>query len=194
MYPGIGGRIIAFVILIAAVGCINGMVLSGARTYYAMAKDGLFPPIAGRLNNANVPAASLLLQSGWAAVLLLVRTYNPETQSYGNLYSSLLDYVIAAALLFYIATIVAVFRLRKTRPNAERPYRAIGYPVVPALYIVGASLILIVLFRYRTATAGPGLFIVALGLPVYFLLRKTLRPSVHGDLHLSLQDEVPESL
>jgi APA family basic amino acid/polyamine antiporter len=191
--PGAGGRIIAVVILIAAVGCINGMVLSGARTYYAMAKDGLFPPIAGQLNRANVPAASLLLQSGWAAVLLSVRTYSPATNAYGNLYSSLLDYVIAAALLFYIATILAVFRLRRTRPDAERPYRALGYPVLPALYIAGASLILVVLFRYRTATAGPGLLLVALGLPVYFVLRKTLRPSVESEPLVTLDDQLTET-
>jgi APA family basic amino acid/polyamine antiporter len=193
VFPGAGGRIVAVVILIAAVGCINGMVLSGARIYYAMAKDGLFPPIAGRLNRANVPAASLLLQSGWAAILLSVRTYDPATNTYGNLYSSLLDYVIAAALLFYIATILAVFRLRRTRPDAERPYRAFGYPVLPALYIAGASLILVILFRYRTATAGPGLFLVALGLPVYFVLRKTLRPSLESQPLVTLEDRVTES-
>ena len=183
VYPGSGGRIIAIVILIAAVGCINGMVLSGARTYYAMAKDGLFLPIAARLNRANVPAVALALQSAWAAVLILVRTYNPATGTYGNLYSTLLDYVIAAALLFYIATILAVFRLRQTQPDAERPYRAFGYPVLPALYVAGASVILVVLFRYRTATAGVGLFIVVLGVPVYFLLRRTLRPSVESTIH-----------
>lgn len=183
VYPGSGGRIIAIVILIAAVGCINGMVLSGARTYYAMAKDGLFLPIAARLNRANVPAVALALQSAWAAVLILVRTYNPATGTYGNLYSTLLDYVIAAALLFYIATILAVFRLRQTQPDAERPYRAFGYPVLPALYVAGASVILVVLFRYRTATAGVGLFIVVLGVPVYFLLRRTLQPSVESTIH-----------
>jgi APA family basic amino acid/polyamine antiporter len=174
VYPGAGGRIIAIAILIAAVGCINGMVLAGARTYYAMANDGLFPPVAARLNRANVPAVALGLQSCWACVLILARTYDPATRVYGNLYSSLLDYVIAAALLFYIATILAVFRLRRTRPAVDRPYRALGYPVLPALYIVGASVILVVLFRYRTATAGLGLMIVALGVPVYFLFRKMI--------------------
>jgi APA family basic amino acid/polyamine antiporter len=177
IYPSHGGQIIAVVILVAAIGCINGMVLSGARTYYAMAKDGLFLPTAARLNHAHVPSSALWLQSAWAVVLLSVRVYNPETKAYGNLYSNLLDYVIAAALLFYIATIAAVFRLRSTRPEADRPYRAVGYPVLPALYIVGAATILIVLFLYRMSTTGPGLLIVALGIPVYYLFRRKLRPA-----------------
>ena len=101
------------------------------------------------------------------SLLVLPRTYDPATGTYGNLYSNLLDYVISAALIFYILTIVAVFRLRATRPDAERPYRAFGYPVVPALYILGAATILIVLFVYRPATTWPGLVIVFLGLPVY---------------------------
>ncbi len=98
-------------------------------------------------------------------------TYNPATQTYGNLYSNLLDYVVSAALIFYILTIAGVFRLRRLWPDAERPYRAVGYPVVPALYIAGAATILLVLFIYRTATTWPGLVIVALGVPVYFAWR-----------------------
>jgi APA family basic amino acid/polyamine antiporter len=175
VYPHSGGRIIAAVILVAAVGCINGMILAGARTYYAMAKDGLFFPAAARLNSADVPAAALWLQSGWASLLLLIRTYNPATQTYGNLLSNLLDYVIATALIFYIATIAAVFRLRRTRPHAERPYRTPGYPVLPAIYIAGASVILVILAIYRTRTTGPGLLIIALGVPFYYLFRGSLR-------------------
>jgi basic amino acid/polyamine antiporter, APA family len=194
IYPGSGGRIIAIVILIAAAGCINGMVLSGARTYYAMAKDGLFLPIAARLNRANVPAVALALQGAWAAVLILIRTYNPTTRTYGNLYSSLLDYVIAAALLFYIATIFAVFRLRQTRPDVERPYRAFGYPILPSLYIAGASVILVVLFRCRMAAAGLGLLIVALGIPVYFLFRRTLRPPVESSIDPISNDAMSDTL
>ena len=96
----------------------------------------------------------------------------PRPATYGNLYGNLLDYVISAALIFYILTIAGVFRLRTTRPDAERPYRAFGYPIVPALYIVGAATILLVLFIYRTATTWPGLIIVLLGVPVYFLWRR----------------------
>jgi APA family basic amino acid/polyamine antiporter len=93
--------------------------------------------------------------------------YNPATATYGNLYGSLLDYVVSAALVFYIATIAGVFRLRRTRPDAPRPYRAFGYPVVPAFYVVAALLILGVLFVYRASTTWPGMAIVAFGVPVY---------------------------
>jgi basic amino acid/polyamine antiporter, APA family len=172
--PRSGGQIIAVVILVASIGCINSMILAGARTYYAMAKDGLFLPAASRLNTASVPGVALWLQSGWAAVLLLIRTYNPSTHAYGNLYSNLLDYVIASALIFYMATIAAVFRLRWTRPLAERPYRTPGYPVLPAIYIAGAFIILVVLAIYRTGTTGPGLLIIVLGVPFYFLFRRAL--------------------
>ena len=113
-----------------------------------------------------MPAWALWLQGAWAAFLVLPRTFNPATGSYGNLYGNLLDYVISAALIFYILTIAGIFRLRSTRPDAERPYRAVGYPVVPALYIAGALAILVVLFVYRPATTWPGLVIVLLGLPV----------------------------
>jgi basic amino acid/polyamine antiporter, APA family len=101
----------------------------------------------------------------------LVRTYNPATGTYGNLYSNLLDYVVSAALIFYILTIAGLFRLRSTQPDTPRPYRAWGYPVVPALYIVAAVVILAILFLYRPATTVPGLVIVAVGVPVYFVFR-----------------------
>jgi APA family basic amino acid/polyamine antiporter len=104
---------------------------------------------------------------------VLPRTFNPGTGAYGNLYGSLLDYVVSAALLFYILTIAGVFRLRRTRPEVPRPYRAFGYPVVPALYIVVASAILIVLAIYRASTTWPGFVIVLLGVPVYLVLRRT---------------------
>ena len=156
-------------IMISTFGCTNGLVLAGARTYYAMARDGLFFRSAGVLNPAKVPAWALVLQGAWAVFLVLPRTYDPATGAYGNLYSNLLDYVISAALIFYILTIAGVFRLRLTRPDADRPYRTWGYPLVPALYIAGAATILLVLFVYRTATTWPGLIIVLLGVPVYFL-------------------------
>jgi len=155
-------------IMISTFGCANGLILAGARAYYAMARDGLFFTQAGRLNPMRVPAWGLMLQGVWAAFLVLPRTYDPATRAYGNLYNNLLDYVISAALIFYILTIAGIFRLRRTRPDVERPYRAVGYPVVPALYIAGAATILLVLFVYRTATTWPGLIIVLLGVPVYF--------------------------
>jgi APA family basic amino acid/polyamine antiporter len=155
-------------IVISTFGCNNGLILAGARAYYAMARDGLFFRSAGQLNGMKVPAWGLWLQGFWAALLVLPRTYNVSTRGYGNLYSNLLDYVISAALIFYILTIAGVFRLRRVRPTADRPYRAFGYPLVPALYIAGAATILLVLFIYRTSTTWPGLIIVLLGVPVYF--------------------------
>jgi basic amino acid/polyamine antiporter, APA family len=118
-----------------------------------------------------VPSSSLVMQGVWAGVLVLIRTYKPETNTYGNLYSNLLDYVVSAALMFYILTIAGLFRLRKTRPNVERPYRAFGYPVIPALYIVIATVILTVLLIYRSSTTIPGVVIVIIGVPVYFVFR-----------------------
>jgi APA family basic amino acid/polyamine antiporter len=159
----------AMAIVISTFGCNNGLILAGARAYYAMSRDRLFFGPAGRLNGHKVPAWGLVLQGVWAAALVLPRTYNPATAAYGNLYSNLLDYVVSAALIFYILTIAGVFRLRRIRPHADRPYRAFGYPAVPALYIVGAAAILIVLFLYRTSTTWPGLIIVLLGVPVYYL-------------------------
>jgi APA family basic amino acid/polyamine antiporter len=166
--PGLGPALMAAAIMISTFGCNNGLILAGARAYYAMARDGLFFTRVGQLNAAKVPAAGLVLQGVWAAALVLPRTYDTASGTYGNLYGNLLDYVISAALFFYILTIAGVFRLRHTRPDAERPYRAFGYPAVPALYIVGASAILIVLFAYRPATTWPGLLIVLLGVPVYY--------------------------
>jgi len=172
IFPGAAVALMALAIMISTFGCNNGLILAGARAYYAMARDGLFFSRAGRLNSARVPAWGLMLQGVWAALLLLPRTYDPSTQQYGNLYGNLLDYVVSAALLFYILTIAGVFRLRITRPGAPRPYRAFGYPVLPALYIIGAATILLVLLVYRPATTWPGFLIVLLGLPVFVWLRQ----------------------
>jgi len=139
---------------------------------YAMAKDGLFFRATGRLNSKGVPGTALIYQGIWIAVLILLRTRKVDPAgavTYGNLYSNLLDYVVFAALIFYVLTIAGVFVLRSKRPDAERPYRAFGYPVVPLLYIVTALTILFVLLFYRTETAGWSLVIVLLGLPVYWL-------------------------
>ncbi len=174
VFPGVGAVLMAIAIMISTFGCINGMILAGARAFFAMAQDGLFFRRAASINKASVPGAALLFQALWTAVLVLPRTYNPATQAYGNLYSNLLDYVISSALIFYILTIAGVFVLRKRRPDAERPYRAFGYPVVPALYIAGAAVILALLFAYRVSTTLPGLIIVVLGVPVYFLFRRAV--------------------
>jgi APA family basic amino acid/polyamine antiporter len=177
IFPGIGATIMAVAIMVSTFGCNNGLILAGARAYYAMARDGLFFRRVGELNKNHVPAWGLIIQGIWAGVLVLPRTVKTDAAGavtgYGNLYGNLLDYVISAALIFYILTILGIFVLRRKRPDAERPYKAFGYPIVPALYIIGASVILGVLFIYQTATTWPGLVIVLAGVPVYFLWKKT---------------------
>jgi basic amino acid/polyamine antiporter, APA family len=175
IFPGWGAVLMAIAIMISTFGCINALTLAGPRVYYSMAQDGLFLEAAGRLNRAHVPGWSLVIQGVWAALLVLPRTYNSVTHTYGSLYSNLLDYVISAALIFYILIITAVIRLRLTRPAAERPYRALGYPVIPLLYIAGACAVLICLFVFRPATTWPGLLIVLCGLPVYLWMRRSSR-------------------
>lgn len=172
--PGIGKLAMALLIMVSTFGTVNALTLAGGRACYAMAQDGLFFRRAGHLNKAQVPAWALVMQCLWSLFLVLPRTYSAATGTYGNLYSNLLDYVISAALLFYIFTVAGLFRLRRTRPDAHRPYRAWGYPWLPATYIVGASVILTALFCYRTATTWPGLLIIASGVPVYLLLRRRL--------------------
>jgi APA family basic amino acid/polyamine antiporter len=174
--PGFGGVVMAIAIMISTFGCDNSLILAGARVYYAMARSGLFLRSAGTLNKAHVPGRSLLVQGIWASALVLPRTFNAATQQYGNLYSNLLDYVISSALIFYILTIAGVIRLRKIKPNMERPYRTLGYPFVPILYIVGAAAILLALFLYRPSSTWPGLVIVLIGVPVYILLRRRYNP------------------
>ena len=161
-FAGYGAKIMAAAILVSTFGCVNGMVLAGARVYYAMSRDGLFFKAAGHLTHkSKTPAVSLWVQCLWTCLLCL-------SGSYGQL----LDYVIFAVLIFYVLTIIGLFILRRTRPNADRPYRAFGYPVLPALYIVMATWISVVLLRYKPQYTWPGLAIVLLGLPVYFIWKK----------------------
>jgi basic amino acid/polyamine antiporter, APA family len=158
MFGALGGYLMAGAIMISSFGCNNGLILAGARVYYAMAKDGLFFRSAGELHpKYKTPAASLMVQMVWICILCL-------SGSYGQL----LDYVVFAVLVFYILTIVGLFVLRYTRPDAERPYKAFGYPVLPAIYIVMAIFIDVVLLRYKPQFTWPGLIIVLLGIPVYF--------------------------
>ena len=179
-----GAIIMAVAIIISTFGCNNGIVLSGARVYYAMARDGLFFKATGKLNAQRVPAVGLGLQCLWACLLVLPRTRLRDAfgaprvdaasgmELYGNLYSNLLDYVVFAVLFFYVLTIAGLFRLRRTQPGADRPYRAVGYPIVPALYIGTATIIMLVLLCYRTQTTWPGLLIVLTGIPVYFFWKQ----------------------
>ena len=173
-----GGAMMAVAIIISTFGCNNGLILAGSRVAYAMAKDGLFFKATGKLNEHGVPGTALGYQGVWIVILILLRTRKPDG-TYGNLYSNLLDYVVFAALLFYVLTILGIFVLRFRRPNAERPYKAFGYPLVPLLYIVAATGIMGVLLLYETQTAGMGMVIVLLGVPVYWLWhrRASLRES-----------------
>jgi APA family basic amino acid/polyamine antiporter len=158
MLGAIGGSLMAAAILISSFGCNNGLILSGARVYYAMAKDGLFFRNVAKLHPTyKTPAVSLMVQMVWTCVLCISGSYN-----------QLLEYVIFAVLVFYILTIVGLFVLRRTRPDAARPYRAIGYPVLPAIYIVMALFIDVVLLRYKPQFTWPGLIVVLLGIPVYY--------------------------
>jgi len=155
-------QIMGAAIMISTFGCMNGLILAGARVYYAMALDGLFFRQAASVHpKTHAPVAALLVQCVWAGLLTLSGTY-----------SDLLDYVIFAVLLFYILTIAGIFVLRRNRPEMERPYRAIGYPVLPVIYIAAAGLIEILLLLYKPNYTWPGLIIVLLGIPVYFLWRR----------------------
>ena len=170
--------IMAVAIMISTFGCNNGLILAGARVAYAMAKDGVFFRSTGTLNKRGVPATALVFQGIWITILILLRTQHVDAAGklkYGNLYSDLLNYVVFAALLFYVLTIAGIFVLRAKRPDAERPYRAFGYPVVPLLYIVSALAIMFVLLLYQTQTTWPGLVIVFLGVPVYLLWSRRSR-------------------
>lgn len=154
--------IMAVFIIISTFGCNNGLILAGARVYYAMAKDKVFFKSASELNKHGVPSKSLTFQAIWASLLCLSGTY-----------SDLLDYVVFAVLLFYVLTIYGIFILRKKMPDIDRPYKAFGYPIVPAVYIVMALAIMIILFIYKPDYTWPGLLIVLLGFPVYFFWKKT---------------------
>jgi APA family basic amino acid/polyamine antiporter len=162
--PKLGVPVMAIAIMISTFGCVNGMILMGARLYYAMAQDGLFFKSVGKLNKQGVPAAGLLLQGAWSVLLVFSGTY-----------SELLDYVIFAALLFYVLTVIGLFVLRRKQPNAERPYRVIGYPFVPALYVLLCTLIMLDLLIVKPIFAWPGLIIVLSGIPVYGIWRMTVR-------------------
>jgi APA family basic amino acid/polyamine antiporter len=154
----LGAKLMAGAILISTFGCVNGILLSGARVYYAMSRDGLFFKGVGKLNERT---NSLWVQWGWTCLLCL-------SGSYGDL----LDYVIFAVLIFYILTIIALFMLRLTRPEMPRPYKAFGFPVLPGLYIVMATWVSVVLLRYKPQYTWPGLILVLIGIPVYLVWQR----------------------
>ena len=162
LFGKIGSTLVIVAILASTFGCVNGLILAGARVYYAMALDGLFFRRAAQLGaRHHAPVFALVIQGLWAMLLTLTGSY-----------SDLLDYVIFAVLLFYILTIAGIFVLRRTRPRMERPYRAFGYPFLPAVYIAAAGLIEVLLLVYKPNFTWPGLVIVLLGVPVYFIWRR----------------------
>jgi APA family basic amino acid/polyamine antiporter len=150
------GLIMAGAVLVSMVGYLNGAILSSPRIYQAMAADGLFFASAKQLNGKGVPAGALLIQMAWTGLLALSGTYN-----------QLLDFIIFAELLFFVLTVVGVYVLRRTQPDLPRPYRTWGYPVTPALYILGCAAIMGGLLIYRPSYTWPGLALVLLGLPFY---------------------------
>jgi APA family basic amino acid/polyamine antiporter len=162
MFGGSGVTLMAIAILVSTFGCNNGLILAGARVYYAMARDGLFFRSAGALSARKVPAVALVAQGVWTSLLCLTGTYG-----------QLLDYVIFAALLFYALTTIGLFLLRRKAPDVARPYRALGYPALPALYVALSTVIcVILLIADKTRTqALSGLVLVLLGIPVFYLWR-----------------------
>ncbi|MFQ3650188.1 MAG: amino acid permease [Gemmataceae bacterium] len=170
--PGLGVWFIAVAVMISTFGCVNGMILMGARLYYAMARDGLFFEQVGTLNTQRVPANGLMVQGVWSVLLVFSGTY-----------SELLDYVIFAALLFYALTVAGLFVLRWRRPDWPRPVRAFGYPVVPAVYMLFCTLLMLDLLIVRPEYTWPGLILVVAGIPVYFGWRIFGRKASAADAH-----------
>jgi len=171
-----GMILMAIAIMISTFGCNNGLILAGARIYYAMARDGLFFKSAGTLSSRHVPVAALIAQGVWTSLLTLPRTVTagakPGEFKYGNVYGQLLDYVISADLIFYALMVGAVFVMRRKAPDLERPYRTFGYPLVPVIYIAIAALLVLDLAYLTPATAGIGYLLVLTGIPVYFIWRR----------------------
>ena len=171
-----GAVCMAAAIMISTFGCNNGLILAGARVYYAMARDRLFFKKVGTTNRLHVPAAALVAQAIWTVLLTLPRTVTRDPAApqvvYGNVYIQLLEYIVSADLLFYLLMVVAVMILRRTKPEAERPYRTWGYPIVPVISIVLAGLLVVDLGFLAPATSGIGILIVLTGVPAYFFWRK----------------------
>ncbi len=178
-----GTILMAVAIMISTFGCNNGLILAGARVYYAMARDGLFFERVGRLNHRHVPAVALIAQGIWASLLTLPRTVTvtsdpvtgATTTTYGNVYTQLLEYIISADLVFYGLMVAAVIVMRRKAPDAERPYRTPGYPLVPLIYLALAVLLVADLGYLTPKTSGIGYLIVFTGIPVYFLWRRAGR-------------------
>jgi len=166
----------AAAIMISTFGCNNGLILAGARVYYAMARDNLFFHKVGTTNRFHVPAFALVVQAIWTALLTLPRTVttNAETgvRTFGNVYTQLLEYIVSADLIFYVLLVAAVIVLRRKKPAAERPYRTWGYPIVPIISIALGAIVILDLAYLAPSTSGIGILIVLTGVPVYLLWRR----------------------
>jgi APA family basic amino acid/polyamine antiporter len=171
-----GALAMAAAIMVSTFGCNNGLILAGARVYYAMARDGLFFHRTARINRHDVPAAALVAQAIWTVFLTLPRTVITDSATgavtYGNVYTQLLEYIVSADLVFYVLLVVAVVVLRKKRPDAERPYRMWGYPLVPIISVVLAAFLIVDLAYLAPTTSGIGYLLVLTGIPVYFIWRR----------------------
>jgi APA family basic amino acid/polyamine antiporter len=166
----------AAAIMISTFGCNNGLILAGARVYYAMARDNLFFHKVGTTNRFHVPAFALVVQAIWTALLTLPRTVTTDAETgvhtFGNVYTQLLEYIVSADLIFYVLLVAAVIVLRRKNPAAERPYRTWGYPIVPIISIALAAIVILDLAYLAPSTSGIGILIVLTGVPVYFLWRR----------------------
>ena len=176
VFGGPGALFMAGAIMISTFGCNNGLILAGARVYFAMARDSLFFRKVGTTNRYHVPAVALVAQGIWTALLTLPRTMTTNIASgkvsYGNIYTQLLEYIVSADLIFYVLMVAAVIALRRKAPRVERPYRTWGYPIVPIVSMFVASLLIVDLAFLAPTTAGIGILIVLSGVPIYFLWRR----------------------
>jgi APA family basic amino acid/polyamine antiporter len=167
-----GTILMALAIMISTFGCNNGLILAGARVYYAMARDGLFFKKVDSVNAHHVPAVALLAQGVWASLLVLPRTVTVNQSgelTFGNVYTQLLEYIVSADLVLYMLMVGAVIVMRRKAPDIERPYRTFGYPLVPLVYLVIAGLFVIDLAILAPSTSGIGYLLVLTGIPIYFL-------------------------
>ena len=192
-----GTILMAAAIMISTFGCNNGLILGGARVTYAMARDGMFFPAFAKLNRRHVPAVALIAQGVWASFLTLLRTVtvNPQTgaATYGNVYTQLLEYIISDDLVFYALMVGAVIILRRKRPDVPRPYRTYGYPLVPLIYIVLSTLIVIDLAYLAPLTSGIGYLFVLAGLIVYIVWRYLIRRREFATLSAFGTEATPEA-
>jgi APA family basic amino acid/polyamine antiporter len=167
IFGNAGTFVIAIMIMISTFGCNNGLIMAGARVYYTMAQDGLFFKKTGTLNKFSVPEFGLWIQAVVASILCL-----------SGKYGDLLDMISFVVVIFYVLTIIGIYKLRATRPDAERPYKAFGYPVLPAIYIIMGIAFDILLIIYKPQYTWPGLIIVLIGVPIYFIAKRNLKDEV----------------